>query len=381
MPKIVDVERPDRPKRYGLRWYIGRKQKHQFFATKEERREGRARLEDKFDREGRVATMLTAAEALEYARAKEKLKQARIRLSVLDAVEDYIASRPANAAPEVSLGKAVAEYLDRQGSRVSPAHLRQIKRAMDSFTANFSRLVASPKEIRAWLDGLGFEAQTVANYRKRLSSFYNFCVRNEWIDRNPVSAVEAPEVIQDEVGILTPEEARYLFRAGIESRPEVLARLALEAFAGLRNSSAARVSIEDIRFENRGIELPAAKLKTKRRHYIDGLPGNLWKWLELCRETAGDWTLHSRNYLYHKTAVFQAADALSRSEGRGGVPHPKNALRHSFATYHVSLHKAPGKTAAILCHKSEKKLWDHYRGKATEAEAREYFSIEPEGLK
>ena len=32
---------------------------------------------------------------------------------------------------------------------------------------------------------------------------------------------------------------------------------------------------------------------------------------------------------------------------------PKNALRHSFVTYHVALHRNPGKTALIVSHRDQ----------------------------
>jgi hypothetical protein len=56
---------------------------------------------------------------------------------------------------------------------------------------------------------------------------------------------------------------------------------------------------------------------------------------------------------------------------------PKNALRHSFVTYHVALHRNPGKTALIVSHRDQDCLYRHYLGIATRREAEKYFEIFP----
>jgi integrase len=142
--------------------------------------------------------------------------------------------------------------------------------------------------------------------------------------------------------------------------------LALEAFAGLRFSSALRLEKTDIKFEGRGILLPAHKIKTRRRHYIDGLPENLWSWLEVA--TPACWAMQSSEWMHMKTRLFTDA----------GVPHPRNCLRHSFCTYHVAAYKDPGKTATILCHRNQQKLWSNYNGVARASDGNSYFTITPQ---
>jgi hypothetical protein len=56
---------------------------------------------------------------------------------------------------------------------------------------------------------------------------------------------------------------------------------------------------------------------------------------------------------------------------------PKNALRHSFVTYHVALHRNPGKTALIVSHRDQDCLYRHYLGIANQQDAKEYFKIFP----
>lgn len=51
--------------------------------------------------------------------------------------------------------------------------------------------------------------------------------------------------------------------------------------------------------------------------------------------------------------------------------------RHSFATYHVALHRDPGNTALLISHKNQNILYEHYLGVATKKDAEQYFEIKP----
>lgn len=164
--------------------------------------------------------------------------------------------------------------------------------------------------------------------------------------------------------------ARRLFErnAGTEGefpqrRRELLGRLALEAFAGLRFDTAKQIVAGEISPD--GLRIPAAKLKTRQNQFLEGLPANLHAWLEWSQPIR--WQMTARQYLFEKSLAF----------GRADVPHPRNCLRKSFASYHVAAFKDAPRTSLIMCHKSPKLLWDTYRGIASEADGRAYFEIRP----
>ena len=170
------------------------------------------------------------------------------------------------------------------------------------------------------------------------------------------------------MGVLTPKQTARLFAYALKHRPETLGRLALEAFAGLRFTSAAMLAKEEINFDDKGITLLARKIKTRRRRYIDGLPANFWDWIG--KTTEACWRMKRSQWMHIKSDVFAGA----------GVPHPQNCLRHSFCTYHVSAYKNPGLTATLLCHQNQAQLWGHYNGIASQAAGLTYFSIKPENV-
>ena len=57
--------------------------------------------------------------------------------------------------------------------------------------------------------------------------------------------------------------------------------------------------------------------------------------------------------------------------------NPGNVLRHSFATYHVAMHKDAASTAVLLTHRNPSMLYQHYKGRASAADAQRYFAIAP----
>lgn len=96
----------------------------------------------------------------------------------------------------------------------------------------------------------------------------------------------------------------------------------------------------------------------------------------------------TRSMAFKRAGLLIEADDISRENekrGRRGLEPvdlkpkcpPKNALRHSFVTYHVALHRNPGKTALIVSHRDQDCLYRHYLGIANQKDAKEYFKILP----
>jgi len=160
----------------------------------------------------------------------------------------------------------------------------------------------------------------------------------------------------------------------------------------MRSSAIARLDYEEIDFAQRGILTPAEKTKKKRRQWIEDLPDNLWAWL---KQTPPEiFKLDERQIRNLRTQAFKRAgllveaDDIARINGRRarrGEPllkakpkcPPKNCLRHSFATYHVALHRNPGRTALILSHRNQNVLYQHYLGIATKEQGERFFKIRP----
>jgi integrase len=160
------------------------------------------------------------------------------------------------------------------------------------------------------------------------------------------------------------KDAFTFFQVNRDER--AIGRLALEAFAGLRHSSAARLVRSDLDFHESGVVMAGAKHKTGRRHYVDGFPRNLWRWLR--HAPADCWTLKPRAYAQHKALAF----------ARGNVKNPGNVWRHTFATMHLAAFKDAPALGTLLTHRNLTMLYSHYKGRGVaKSTARAFFLITP----
>lgn len=267
-------------------------------------------------------------------------------------------------------GRALAK--DSVGHR--DLHLRRFGEAF----AGRSLAEVTGEGVAAWLTGLRDPAsgepmggKTRLSHRATVNRFFVHAVAARWVDRNPCDAVPVPVVDESEsVNIFTVEQAAHLF--AVNRGALCIGRLALEAFGGLRFSSAARLRGEDIAREERGVVLPGPKHKSGRRHYVEGWPDNLWAWIEHAPEAG--WEISARMYLDHKRRAFERAGL--KGEG-ADAEAMRNVLRHSFATYHVAMLRDVKLTALLLTHRNPAMLWQHYRGRATQPQGKAYFEIVP----
>jgi hypothetical protein len=212
-------------------------------------------------------------------------------------------------------------------------------------------------------DELPMAGYTLRHHLRSAGIFFGRAVKERWIEDDPTEAVEEPKVTQGDIHVLSVADAERLFATNKDSL--IVGRLALEAFAGLRYTSAARISAAEILTAERGLVMPGSKHKSGRRHYVDGYPKNLWKWLE--HAPTACWEVTPRMYLKLKSQAFE----------RAKVQNPGNVLRHSFCSYHIAQQKDAARTAVLLTHRSPAMLYQHYKGRATQADAQEYFAIAP----
>ena len=358
-----------RPKPHGVEWRVDGKRKTEWFKERADRDKRYAELVAE-RRQGTLARAIPLRDQQEWIHFQAAVEGTNWR-EVVAGWRAWMTEKGTSPC-KLTIREAAELFVKEGEKRVkngtlaadTMAHRRtKIRTFADAFGANRLTQITST-ELEDWIDGLGFEAPATFNsWRAHVRAFYSHFA--EQVPVNPAAKIRVRADLVEEVEILTVPETARLFAYALENHPEALGRLAVEAFVGLRFSSACRVAKEDIKVEQRGIELPAVKIKTRRRYYVDGLPDNLWPWLAKTPESC--WHLTTSDYMHLKSAMFAGAD----------IAHPHNCLRHSFATYHLAAHKSPGRTATILCHSSEKKLWERYNGKATQTDGLRYFTISP----
>ena len=352
-------------KPHGVQWRVDGKRKTRGFPTLEQRDTFARSLAGDVKAAGVDAYRLDEAELRDWRAFRAEVGQG----ADLREIARHWVAHGKEDAPTVTV--AVTDFLAAKKSEgISTAAYSHYKKWLGRFSAAFgARQVSSitREEISPWLAMLGLGDVTTHGHFVRVRSLFTWLVNIGKLARNPCNGIKAPKITPEDVEVLTVTDGGKLFAKATADTRELFGRLALESFAGLRFASASVIAGADIDFAARGIVLPAAKIKTRRRQFIDGLPENLWAWLEWSKPAA--WAMTPRQYLEAKSLAFVRAD----------IPHPRNCLRHSFASYHVAAHKDASRTSVILCHSSPAMLWRHYKGRATEADGLAWFGIVPPG--
>jgi integrase len=389
---VWPFERPGRPNPYGVQWREKswsskanggtggeiEQKKTEFYDTAEKRDARAAELRKQ--RKGGTLATATRSEVGEW----RAFQSAVNGVPWQDVVAGWRAWMMQSGLTEctVTVEEAVKSHLlaakkrsETEPPQLSPDTYRQKKHKLTLFTEQFGHLRLNQieaRDVEAWIEDFDdVKAEgTFNNYRKHVRALIQPHVDSGLLRRNPIDAVKLRDDSTGEVGILTVQQTARLFSFALVTPKyrEAIGRLALEAFVGLRFSSGCRLEKSDLKFKERGILLPKHKLKTRSRHYIDGMPDQVWAWLDPKITPDSCWELTPRQYMELKSNLFTEA----------GVPHPFNCFRHSFCTYDVAAHKNPGRTAYLLCHKDQDLLWARYKGNATEADGKLYQTITPQ---
>ena len=168
---------------------------------------------------------------------------------------------------------------------------------------------------------------------------------------------EAPGILERERGRVALLET---------ASPELLPYIAIGLFAGLRRAELERLDWSEIDFESGLIEVTAQNSKTAQRRFVTMQP-NLREWLLPLRKHKGNVT--PQNCFRE---LFEQARAAA-----GIVEWPENALRHSFASYHLAHFKNAASTALELGHHDSRITFAHYRELVKPKEGERYWNIRP----
>jgi integrase len=290
-----------------------------------------------------------------------------------DAVEHYAAYLK-SLKRSASVQRAAEELIEiREAEGKSPVHIADLKHRLLRFArANKGRLAASitTGEVASWLLGLKCGPQSRVNYRRAIHNLFAFCVGRGYAASNPVAGAVRIKVPAKPIGILTVTQARNLLLACASSSSgglAILPAVALGLFAGLRREEIARLDWREIDLARGFIEVAASKTKSAQRRLVTISP-NLAEWLKPCLQLAG--AVRPKSITYRRK--FAAALKAARIEH-----WPHNALRHSFASYHLALHKDAAKLALELGHHTSATLFRHYREIVRSAEANAFWAIFP----
>jgi site-specific recombinase XerD len=290
-------------------------------------------------------------------------------LTVREAVARYLTLRVTEGLPE---NGDTMRHLDK--------HLRQ---RLCAAYGDLPIRSIKPDHLRTWTaalrserSGKPLDPHTRRHHLIDVKTFFKRIYREGWLDRDPSAAVVLPQIEEKDVNLLSVKDAHQFFKTNRDHR--AVARVALEAFGGIRYTTAGRLVKADIKFERRGIEMPSGKHKSRKRKFRQGHPPNLWTWLEHAPEEC--WEVTLRQYRDEKKEMFVMAGLramIHKSDAdREKTKGLKNVWRHSFASYMLARTKHYAPVAYLMQH-TRATTTEVYEGIADEFDAMLYFAITP----
>jgi integrase len=290
--------------------------------------------------------------------------------TIRDATDHYVRYLKATEK-SCSVEQLVKELLKaKEADGVGERYLRDLRNRLGTFVEEFDgRMVATitSTDINEWLRSLTVAGRTRNHYRANLILAFNFAVEKGYVTDNPTSGkkLARAKMIGKPPGILTVDQAARLLES---ATPELLPYIAIGLFAGLRRAELERLDWKEIDFESSLIEVTAAKAKTAMRRFVKIEP-NLRAWLLPLRQLKGQVAP-----AYNFRQLFEGARYAAGIDG-----WPENALRHSFASYHMAHFKNAASTALELGHHDSRMTFAHYRELVRPKDAARFWSIKPAG--
>jgi integrase len=309
---------------------------------------------------------LGTADWQSYLAAKNLLRP--FGIPVHAAIEEYVAIRKRKKITEKRVGEIVDELLKaKENAGLSHRYIETLRTYLLRFANSFQTNIGSVNTgaIALWLDSLKIGPRSRNNVRQAVVTLFNFARRRGYLPKGETTEAADVETVRDhdaEIAILTPAQLTKLLR---KSKPDYQLYFALAAFTGIRSAEVLRLEWSEINFDKGHIDVKARKAKTATRRLVPIQP-NLAKWLA--------------PYRGRKGKLFQGrrtVDSAIKFAKRLNIPWKANCLRHSYATYRLSMVPDAGRIALEMGN-SPAKLFTNYRELDRESHAPEWFAIEPE---
>jgi hypothetical protein len=355
----------ERPKPFYLR--AGRDRRVESFASEQDRNDEAEKLAERRERDGLGALEVDMGEWREWRAFRSRCT------APLHELEELWRRREAER--KVLLSDATSRFLGTwTGQEPAYDHVQlHLRRLTDAYGAlpladvtgellqELNERLVNPKTNRP------LAAQTKFDHRKNWNLFFEWCVTvARLIGFNPCNAFRLKAPVEQDRAILTARQIFDLLHANLDQ--PVIGRMAFELFGGLRASSAARLTAEDVRRDIKGVRLPGAAHKSGKAKFRQRHPSVLWAWFDHTDPALWDVT----------TGVYDERkhDAFVRAK----VENPGNVLRSSFITYLLALTNNPGLVARLSQHTSLKML-EIYEGVASEQDAERVMAMTPQAVR
>ena len=188
----------------------------------------------------------------------------------------------------------------------------------------------TPQECAEYIEQAFETPRQRQKARLILSGVFGTAVKRGWCDANPVARVEAPRVVETPVPILSPQEIGALRQTAATYRNgSCAAAVGMMLYSGIRPHEVARLTWAQVDLRERAIYILPRHSKTGGARRVT-IHKPLMKILRSHKREEGE-MICPANWLHHWRELRRAAgwDSPARR-------WPQDALRHTFASYHLS---------------------------------------------
>ena len=294
--------------------------------------------------------------------------------SLTAVVRQYAADMKREALVPIKVPELVEQFIQSKiNTGVGKRGIEDYRNRLQKFAKSFHCPVAAigTDQLQAFLDKLKVSGRTKKNFKAIIVTLFRYARSKKYLPRDRSTEAEHLDPIiapPTDIGIFSPRDFAKL----ISNAPqELVAYLAIRAFAGIRDSELNRMEWSNVKFEEGQIEVPASAAKRTRakgkvlRRLVPIQP-NLAKWLAPYRGSIGKIC----TYALSEWESVKLAKKLK-------IKWVRNGLRHGFGSYRVAQTKNYPLVAYEMGNSVDviKSCYDQV---VNEKEAAKWFSIEPE---
>jgi integrase len=311
----------------------------------------------------------TLGEAVDgYLSTVASVKQKDIK----EAVEEFIAAEePRTKASDGQRAQLSAKYAYNRaiilrrfaGTFPNTAVCELAKEHLDAFIGGLPGIKSKSRNGKPVTSAKGRN-----HHRATIRQFLQRAVRKDYLTPthrlNEADTMRPERANSAEVQFYTPKELRTLLEAAEGPMP---AMIAIGGLAGLRTAELLRLTWQDVWRAKGHIEVTAGKAKTRQRRLVEIGPA------------LAVWPGQFRTFIEGKVCALHEITWQQRFVKlceKAEVERKPNGLRHAFCTYHFAAHANENLTAQKAGN-SPAMVHSHYKGLATKAEAKRWFTVKP----
>ena len=259
----------------------------------------------------------------------------------------------------VTFEKAVEEALEvRKDRRVRTVYdfryfTRRFMKRCKGLAARRVRSI-TPQECAGYIEQAFDTPRQRQKARLILSGVFGTAVKRGWCDANPVARVEAPRVVEKPIPILSPQEIEQITTTAESYRTgSCAAAVGMMLYAGIRPHEVARLSWAQVDLRARAIYILPRHSKTGGARRVT-IHKPLLRILRAHKRLDHE-KICPPNWLHHWRELRRAA-----GWGSPARRWPQDALRHTFASYHLSYFRSYAELQLEIGHRDATLLRTRY---------------------